>query len=190
MRKIFLLISTILLIASCNNTSKKETELLKKENELLKKEIELNKHEKETIKSDVKPNKKIDVKKETQKLFDIYSLKIEKSNGARFEKREIMTGDLNDDGLEDSLVFFILTPEEGGNMIVGIEMAVYLNKGNRMEVVTSYNPEKTFKPIEIKNNKIHLIEYEYAEDDYPNYPSIENHKYLILRDNKLISSRD
>lgn len=171
---------------SCNDNSKKETELLKKENELLRREFELNTEKQEIGKT---PIKKIDVKKETQKLFDKYSSEIEKSKGAVIANSEFIIGDLNDDGLEDAIAFFILTPAEGGNMIIGQEMIVYLNEGDKMKVVARYNPEKTFRPIEIKNNKIHIIEYEYAADDFPNRPSIEKHNYLILNGNKLTLSR-
>ncbi|MCX2678735.1 hypothetical protein OOZ15_02165 [Galbibacter sp. EGI 63066] len=167
MRKTLLLISSILIATACNENSKKE------------------KSEKISQRTSTQT---IDVKKETQKLFDSYAPEIEKSNGYVIDNSKLLIGDLNDDGHEDALVFFVLTPVGGGNMIMGTQMAVYLNRGDKMEVVAGYDPQKIFKPIEIMNNEIHLIEYEYANEDAPNRPSIENHKCLILNGNKLMES--
>tara|TARA_R110002051_G_C8663577_1_gene489358 strand:+ start:118 stop:684 length:567 start_codon:yes stop_codon:yes gene_type:complete len=186
MKNILVVIFTsLLLFVSCKDSSSaKETELLKKENELLKKELELNKRQTEE-----KNVVKIDVERETKKLFDQYAPKIEKTNSAIISNSEILIGDLNDDGLDDSLVYFVLTPAEGGNMLVGQEMAIYLNNGESMKVVAGYNPQNLFRPASIENNKIHIIEYEYAEDDYPNRPSIEVHKYFVLNGNKLLETK-
>lgn len=136
-----------------------------------------------------KPIKKFDVKKETQKLFDRNAPKLEKSRGAIIGNSEFFVGDLNDDGLDDALVFIILNPAEGGNMVVGREMIIYINKGKKMTAFTTYDSDKIFRPVEIKKNKIHLIEYEYTKGDSLSNPSIEKHKYLILNGKKLTESR-
>ncbi|WP_067139002.1 hypothetical protein [Oceanivirga salmonicida] len=137
---------------------------------------------------EIKSIKELDIIKETQKLFDQYAPKIKKINDAEIGSTEIFVGDLNNDGLDDAIVFFVLNPAGGGNLIVSTEMAVYLNKGNKMKVVAGYSPKTIFSPTEIKNNKIHIIEYEYAEGDNYHFPSIEKHKYLILKGNKLIET--
>lgn len=131
----------------------------------------------------------LNVKKATEELFKQYAPKIEKSNDALIDTKIILTGDLNYDGQDDALVWFLLTPASGGNMIVDTQMAIYLNCGSGMEVVAGYNPVKTFRLVDIMENIIHLVESEYAEDDLPNKPSIENDRYYKLIGNKLVETR-
>ena len=65
----------ILLLISCNSTSKKEKELLEKENELLQRELELTKQEQNSDSKEIKISKpkeveKTDIKAEQKKEPD------------------------------------------------------------------------------------------------------------------------
>jgi hypothetical protein len=112
--------------------------------------------------------------------FNSYSPKIENSHGGIISFSKDYIGDLNSDGLDDVVIFFALTPAEGGNANVGRGLVVYINNGNDMKSYAGFEPDYPFNMVEIKDNKIHIIEEKYAPDDYPNYPSIKNHRYFVL----------
>lgn len=131
---------------------------------------------------------KIDAKKIALRKFDEYSPKIEASKDAAIGNSEAYSGDLNHDGLEDVIVFFVLVPKEGGNALMGQGFAVYVNQRDDMKVVAGFEPDYIFRVEGINNNKIHIIRQDYAENDDPGRPSIETHKYLILNGNKLQES--
>ena len=71
---------------------------------------------------------------EAQRLFESYRPTIARTEHAVVDDPTAITGDLNGDGLTDCILYFVLTPEEGGNMIVGRKAAVYLNTGTGMKV--------------------------------------------------------
>ena len=50
-----------------------------------------------------------------------------------------ITGDLDGDGREDCVIFFVMTSRTGGNAIVGRDAAIYINKGEKMKVIGSFN---------------------------------------------------
>lgn len=130
----------------------------------------------------------IDAKGIALRKFDEYSPKIEASKDAAIGSSEAYTGDLNHDGLEDVIVFFVLSPKEGGNALMGQGIAVYVNEGTDMKVIAGFEPDYIFRVEGINNNKIHIVRLDYAENDNPGWPSIETHKYLILNGNRLQES--
>ena len=181
--KIAFLFIIIIFTSSCNN-AQKEKELELKERELELKERELN------LKNNAKPKMKIDPKKIAEGKFLNYSHKIEESKGAVIANSEVFVGDLNYDDLDDAVVWFALTPEGGGNMLIGEGMSVYLNVGNDMEVISGFEPDYMFKVIKISNNRIKITKQEYSKDDLPGWPSIETVKYLMISGNQIIESND
>src|SRR5690242_3003736 len=77
--------------------------------------------------------------KEALKLFNAYKPTIERSNDAIVDEPVVITGDLNGDGKKDCIIFFVMTPKSGGNIIVGRDAAIYINKGNKMKVIGSFD---------------------------------------------------
>lgn len=174
----------LFLTFSCNNSSQKEKELELKERELDLKEKEL-----DLLKSnDIETKLAINPKKIAQEKFNNYAPKIEQSKSAIIANNEIFEGDLNYDGLNDVVIWFALSPAEGGNMLIGESMSVYINTGNDMKVIGGYEPDYMFKVIKIINNRIKITKQEYAENDANGWPSIETVKYLMLSGNAIIES--
>ena len=129
-----------------------------------------------------------DVKKKALMEFDKNSQKfLEK--GTIIGSSEAFIGDLNADGKKDAVVFYVLSPKEGGNALMGQGAVVYINNGSSLKELTVFKPDFTFHIKEIANNKIHIIKSEYAKKDNPGWPSIETHKYYIINSqNKLQES--
>lgn len=71
-------------------------------------------------------------------LFRQYQPVIEKTNEAIVQEPLAVTGDINGDSLEDCIVFFVLTPRTGGNIVVDRQAAVYLNTGSTMKVAGAF----------------------------------------------------
>lgn len=130
---------------------------------------------------------KIDVKKTALDLFnkEIPMLKSGEMKGEIFDP-EILIGDINNDGLKDAVVWYSLVPgAEGGNYHMKEGICAYVNTGRSVKKVSEYTVDDVFTMEAIENGKIKIIRYQYAEHDYPKFPSIEITKYLVLRNNKL-----
>lgn len=184
-KPIYYIIASLLFVLtiSCNNNSQKEKELELKERELDLKEKELKLTATETkVKVNINP------KKIAKQKFANYAPKIEKSKGVIIQNQEIFVGDLNHDDLDDAVVWFTLSPAEGGNTDAGQGLSVYINTGNDMKAIADYEPDYMFTVIKISKNRIKITKQEYAEGDYPKWPSIETVKYLMLSGNRVIES--
>jgi hypothetical protein len=98
--------------------------------------------------------------KESLRLFNKYKPTIEKNNNAIVDEPKIVSGDINNDSLEDCVIFFVMTPKEGGNAIIGQEAAIYINTGKRMRVVGAF-PKFNFcyTVDKIRDQVIYLKEY-------------------------------
>jgi hypothetical protein len=162
-------------------------QLKEKELQLKEKELELKERE-QNLKINPTKNIKIDPKNIAQQKFNNYIPKIEESKNAIVNNNKIFIGDLNNDNLDDAVVSFLLTPAEGGNMIIGEGMSVYINTGKDMKVVSGFEPDYLFKIIKISNNRIEIAKQDYAKNDAIGWPSIETIKYLMLSGNDIIES--
>lgn len=187
MKIAFVFILNLFIFLGCSNSSnnslEKENELLKRENDVLRQEKEL-----ENKRADLNKIANFNPKEEALRQFDLYSPKIRESKGAEIGNSEAFLGDLNNDGFQDVAIYFVLTPQGGGNALVGQGMAVYFNKGDKMKVVAGFEPEYIFTVEGIEKGKIHIKKLEYADNDDIGRPSIETHKYLIVNGNRLTES--
>ncbi len=119
--------------------------------------------------------------KEALKLFNSYKPTIEKSNDAIVDEPKQILGDINGDGKIDCIIFFVMTPKDGGNAIIGQDAAIYINKGTGMKVVGSFNLDICYSVEKIKNQIIYVNEYKCA----PPYDSFVRIRKYLLRGNKL-----
>jgi len=119
-----------------------------------------------------------------ERKFKKFSPNIEIGDkGIQFTKT--FTGDLNNDGLEEVVIYFVCTPKSGGNIIVGIEAAVYLNLGNTVKAVAGLSTDYPFHIQSIKDNKLIVIEEIYDKDDFPGFPSKGKTHYFVLNGDSL-----
>ena len=96
-------------------------------------------------------------------LFQAYQSTIEQKERALVQPPTAVTGDLNGDGLEDCILYFVLTPKEGGNAIVGRQAAVYLNTGRGMKVDGAFPKLKyCFVVDRIAGGTVYVDRYECA----------------------------
>jgi hypothetical protein len=121
-------------------------------------------------------------KEESIKQFNIDKPAIEQQYDALTDEPESFVGDINDDGLPDCILSVVMTPKDGGNMIVAHECFIYINTGSGMR------PAGTFPDLEfcyaidnIKNNVINIKEYECA----PPYNTYIKTRKLIYRNGKV-----
>lgn len=189
MRKIFNLkyLVIILLVISCQSNSKssekdlleREKELLKKEKEILIKENELLKKEgkKEIIKERIIEKKIVEKKKFVvsktivEKEFKKNIGKIEDSSSETFIN-DVFIGDLNEDGLNDGLVYYRKEAYQGGSGTTGNGLAIFLNKGNNLYYLFKDEELHSFSPEKIASNTIFGQIAEYGPDDPNCCPSI------------------
>ena len=102
-------------------------------------------------------------KAESLKLFNKYAPVIEKEYKGILDEPNIIVGDINGDGLYDCIIDFVLTPKEGGNIIVAHGAAIYINTGLEMKVVGAF-PEGNFcyNIDYIRDQVIYVKEHECA----------------------------
>jgi len=55
------------------------------------------------------------------------------------DEPKAITGDLNGDGKDDCIIFFVMTSKDRGNAIVWSDAAIYINKRDKMKVTGSFN---------------------------------------------------
>ena len=114
--------------------------------------------------------------KESLRLFNKYVPVIEQKNDAIVDDPQVITGDINGDGKPDCIVFFVLTPKEGGNAITGEGAAVYINTGAGMKVAGAFPDVKFCYHIDrISNEIIYVKEYECAP---PYSTTIRERKFI------------
>jgi hypothetical protein len=107
-----------------------------------------------------KAQNSISPSKEALRLFNEYKPVIEKNNNAIVDEPKIITGDINNDGLEDCIIFFVMTSKNGGNAIIGQDAAIYINTGKRMKVVGAFPKfDFCYTADRILNQVIYLKEY-------------------------------
>lgn len=114
-----------------------------------------------------------------EKKFSKYAPNIE-SEGKNITYSKTFNGDLNNDGLDEIVIYFVCTPKSGGNMIVGREAAIYLNMGSTVKAITALNPEYPFHIQSIKENRLIVVEEVFDENDSPGFPSKGKLHYFIL----------
>lgn len=100
---------------------------------------------------------------EALRLFNGYKATIEASNNAVVDEPRILTGDLNSDGRVDAVVFFVMTPADGGNAVVGREAAVYLSTANGLKVAGAFpSVPECWAPDAIRGGIVYATGYECA----------------------------
>jgi hypothetical protein len=97
---------------------------------------------------------------EALKLFNTYKATIERTNDAIIDEPIPIPGDLNGDGREDCIIFFVMTSRSGGNAIVGRDAAIYINKGNKVKVIGSFNLKICYTIEKIVSAIIYVNQYE------------------------------
>ncbi|HKB44877.1 MAG TPA: hypothetical protein VKC90_10825 [Chitinophagaceae bacterium] len=116
--------------------------------------------------------------REALRLFNKYKPTIEKDNDAIVDEPKVISGDINNDSLEDCIIFFVMTSKDGGNVITDQEAAIYINKGNRMKVVGAFPKFNFCYAVDrIDKQVIYLKEYKCAP---PYNEFIKEHRVIYL----------
>lgn len=123
---------------------------------------------------------------EALRQFNAFKPKIEASEQATVDNPQTITGDLNGDGRTDCLIFFVLTPKDGGNAIIGRQTAVYLNTGRGMKVDGAFpDLDICYVPEAISRGRIRMGSYECA----PPYNTKIGTRYYRWQSKKLVQAR-
>lgn len=102
-------------------------------------------------------------KADALRLFNQYKPTIEQSNDAAVDEPRILTGDLNGDRRLDAVVFFVMTPKDGGNAIIGREAAIYLGTAKGLKVAGSFpTVDECWAPDAIRGGIVYATSYECA----------------------------
>jgi len=119
---------------------------------------------------------------ESLKLFNRYVPVIEKKNNALVDTPTAITGDINGDQKEDCIIFFVLTPKEGGNLIMDRQAAIYLNTGSGMKVAGAFpSLDFCYWIDHIKDQVIYAQEYKCM----PPYNEVTGERRFIYKDGKI-----
>lgn len=175
------------IFAGCNSPIQQEGGLSQKEAAPVRHQQEINRRA-EAANSEAADMQNII--KLAQAKFDAYLPKIEKTNNAGLDGREAYTGDFTGDGLEDVAIYFVLTPKEGGNAIVGQGLTLYQNTGNDVKVIAGFEPDYMFSFRRIENGKIYIEKLAYAETDGHCCPSIKENRVLTVSGNKIRDEKE
>lgn len=118
------------------------------------------------------------------KQFEKYLPKILKTYDAAIDLQEPFVGDFTGDGIEDVAIYWSLSPQGGGNALVGQGISLYKNDGHKVKVIAGYEPDYLFAFDKISNGKIIVEKLEYAEEDGRCCPSIKTRHELTISGNK------
>jgi hypothetical protein len=120
--------------------------------------------------------------KESFRLFNKYKPTIERKNHAIVDDPQVIIGDINGDQKVDCIISFVMTSKDGGNLIIGHESAIYLNRGSKMKVVGAFPKFDFCYGIDhIKNQVIYAKEYECS----PPYNKIIGERKFIYQEGKI-----
>ena len=186
----YLLILFLILFLAVNcknpdNSKKRELDLAEKELELREKEIALK--EKELSQTQFN-NALNDSKLSTQEavriaenMFSNYLPKILRSNGGVLQQKQVFTGDFTKDNIEDILIDFVLSPEDGGNSVLTHGLVLYQNTGYEVKIIAGYQPDNTiFAFNKISNGNIFIDYLSYKESDPLCCPSMSITRALTI----------
>jgi len=120
--------------------------------------------------------------------FDLNSSRFE-FDGASIASTSVFFGDLDSDGIDESIVYYSLAPAEGGNALLGCGFVVYSIKQNKIIETATFQPNFQFYIEEIEKLKIHIVKEEYGFEDGPGRPSIRTSYFFILNGNKIQQSK-
>ena len=112
-----------------------------------------------------------------------YINKIAKSNGGVVQIVKPYICDLDNDGIKDGAVYYNLTPQEGGNMMLFSGLIVYGNNGTALHYIEDYN--SAIFDVTKSNGQIIIDKFEYAQNDAECCPSIHNKFLLNIVDSKV-----
>ncbi len=176
---------TALTLTSCGNSNagsnaNREKELALKERELTIREKELAQNPKE------EPPKRTGIStteavKQATAQFEAYLPKILAAHeDALLDLQQPYTGDFTGDGVADVAIYFSLSPNGGGNALVGQGLTLYQNMGDHVKVIAGYEPDYLFSMERISEGYIHVLKLGYAEGDGHCCPSVKKPYNLTI----------
>ncbi|MGB4775996.1 MAG: hypothetical protein WBP45_12535 [Daejeonella sp.] len=182
---IAVLLSSISIItaAGCGNSQReKELELKARELDLREKELAIKisdtlaKPQEKKV-PDITMEEAVKLAKEQ---FEKSLPEIERSYNGQIDLMDPYTGDFTGDGIEDVLIYFSLSPKDGGNNLVGQGLMLYQNTGKEVKKIAVFKPDYLFSFNSIKNGKIIINKLEFTDDDPRCCPSISTEKTLTI----------
>ncbi len=110
-------------------------------------------------------NSNLDLESEALRLFTRKVPSIAGAMHAAIARRETFCGDINGDGREDVLVYFVLVPDDGGTAIVGRGLAICLQRKGAMELAGLFQPDYPFVIEKIEGQHIHIAKLNWTPQD-------------------------
>lgn len=115
-----------------------------------------------------------------EKKFNEYLPNILTSHDAALDIMESHTGDFTGDGVDDVAIYFSLSPQGGGNALVGQGLTLYKNTGSDIQVIGGFEPDYIFTFDTISDGHIQITKLEYADGDGHCCPSIRTGHTLTI----------
>jgi hypothetical protein len=119
----------------------------------------------------------LDVKKKFNEIKKKYENELDV-----IENTEVRFVDLNNDGIEEALIYYSLVAK-GGNAMTGSGIILYKINGNKLEFLLDYNLDGAVVKS-IKDGQLNCVKYEYAAGDPGCCPSKKKPFKLKLENNK------
>ena len=133
-------------------------------------------------------SKKLDglkiTKKDVQRKFNEIKMSFDKKDET-LGNNEIFIGDMNGDGINDALVYYVIVPK-GGNITLKSGVVVYLADSVKLNQLLQYDFPYTAYVDKIKDNLIYCIRTEFRPTDPACCPSVKKPFKMKLEDNKLV----
>lgn len=186
----YLLILFLILFLAVNckhpdNSKKRELDLAERELELREKEMALKEKElSQTQFNNTLNDRKLSTQEAVriaENMFSNYLPRILKSNGGVLQQKQVYIGDFTKDNIEDILIDFVLSPEDGGNTVLAHGLVLYQNTGYEVKIIAGYQPDNTiFAFNKISNGNIFIDYLSYKESDPLCCPSISITRALTI----------
>jgi hypothetical protein len=122
------------------------------------------------------------------KHFERFSPKFHKRDEAIIDQNAF-TGDLNNDGKIEVVIFYIVGLDEPSTAYMGTGFALYENTGDTLRYMLNYNPDFRFSFNKISNNTIFISKDDFAETDPHCCPSLHEPMELKYSNGKITDGK-
>jgi len=123
-------------------------------------------------------------KKEVQRKFNEIKYTFEKEDET-IGSTEIKFGDLNNDGKDEALVYYVIVPK-GGNITLRTGVVIYKSENDKLNQLLQYDFPYMAYVDKIKDNLLYCVRTEFRHTDPACCPSIKKPFKMKLENDKLV----
>lgn len=122
--------------------------------------------------------------KDVRKKFNEIKKTFEKGDET-LGSTDVKIGDINGDGLDDALVYYVIAPKDG-NITLRTGVVIYINDKEKLNLLLQYDFPYVAYVDKIKDNLLYCVRTEFRPTDPACCPSIKKPFKMKLKDDKLV----